>query len=264
MNVLNSQRTQTAGCCLDTGTQSWQSPASSGGQHRWGRPCIRPCWTPDSFLEAPRKNCKGKKDTTLDFTLTIWLLSVFFLAACSHTCCRWACHLRGDCSPGRLPGYWTQQAWNPIGRSGRRCRGSSFPPHTGYTPEPTSLGTPRRRMRRLEDKEREKNINKSFHNLLCIQVQKSYKRKITPTEVVMPNHCCIQYNVAPVMRELNPYILLHTVSVSASFSPIASSSPANVLTVSAFPHTWSAQMLVTPLYASTTAKKMCVVRSIWG
>lgn len=60
MNTSNSQRTQTTGCCLDIGTQRWQSPVSSDGQHRWVRLCIRPCWTPGSFLEAPRMNCKEK------------------------------------------------------------------------------------------------------------------------------------------------------------------------------------------------------------
>lgn len=60
MNVWNSQRTQTAGFCLHTGTQSWQSPVSSDGRRRWATPCTHPCWTPDSFLEAPRKNCEEK------------------------------------------------------------------------------------------------------------------------------------------------------------------------------------------------------------
>lgn len=56
-----SQRTQMAGCCLDTDTRSWQSLVSSNERHRWGRPCTHPCWTPDSFPEAPRKNWKEKK-----------------------------------------------------------------------------------------------------------------------------------------------------------------------------------------------------------
>lgn len=61
VQVCNSQRTQTAGCCLDTGTQSWWSPVSSDGQRRWGTPCTHPGWTPGSFLEAPRKSCTTKR-----------------------------------------------------------------------------------------------------------------------------------------------------------------------------------------------------------
>ncbi len=85
-------------------------------------------------------------------TLAIWFSVVH--VSHSHTCCRSACRLRGDCFPARMPGYWIQEAWNPIDRSGYRCPGSSFLPHTGCTPEPTSPGTPRPRMRRLEDTER--------------------------------------------------------------------------------------------------------------
>lgn len=48
------------------------------------------------------------------------------------------------------------------------------------------------------------------------------------------------------MRELNPYILFHTVSVYVLFLPfhwaVMPHTPANVLTESAFPHTWSGQM----------------------
>lgn len=145
VQVCNSQRTQTAGCCLDTGTQSWRSPVSSDGQRRWGTPCTHPGWTPGSFLEAARKNCTTKR-VKVSHLLS---RSQMYSHSYSQTCCRWACHRCAGCFPATLLGCWNRQAWNPTGRSGCRCRGSSFQLRTGYTPGPTSPGTPRPYMRKL-------------------------------------------------------------------------------------------------------------------
>lgn len=90
-------------------------------------------------------NCRAdKKKTVLRF-----LKNPSFHPS-SQTCCSWARRLRGGHFPARLPGYWIQQAWNPIGQSGRHCQGSSSPPRTGYTAGPTSPGTPRPYRRTLE------------------------------------------------------------------------------------------------------------------
>lgn len=161
MRVCNSQRTQTAGCCQDTGTQSWRSPASSDGRRRWGTPCTHPGWTPGSFLEAPRKNCTTKRVKASHLLPG----SQIHLHSYSQTCCRWACHRRAGCFPATLLGCWNRQAWNTTGRSGCRCRGSSFRQRTGYTPGPTSPGTPRPYMRKLGE-HREEKMKMVLHNLV--------------------------------------------------------------------------------------------------
>lgn len=160
MPVGYSQRIQTAGFYQDTDTQSWQSPVSSSERHKWERLYTHLCWTPDSFLEAPRKNCTKKKKITsvkMRFTDCDKILSFSSL-----TCCMQVGHPCGGHSLGKLPGYWIQQAWYPIGRSGYHCRGSSFLLRTGCTPGQTSPGTPQLCMRMLGDTKKNWAISKSF------------------------------------------------------------------------------------------------------
>lgn len=75
------------------------------------------------------------------------------------------------------------------------------------------------------------------------------------------NHCCIFHNASPLMRELNPYILLHTVSFFALCYPLSrrGSRTCQCSDREAFPHTWSCQWCV--------GKHICVhscIRTTWA
>lgn len=117
-----------------------------------------------------------------------------FLASPPQTCCSWARRLRGGRSPARLPRYWIQQAWNPIGQSGRRCRGSSSPPRTGCTAEPTSPGTPRPYRRTLEHTQTKTQRRRAFCSI--VKVIPSRHGRITPlnTVAVWKVHLYILFN----------------------------------------------------------------------
>lgn len=207
------------------------------------------------------KNCKKKKKILNDEQWTITIQLLVSLASYSHTCYRWACHPRGDWFPGRLPGYWIQEAWKPIGRSGCRCQENSFLLHTGYTPELTSPGTPQPCTRKLRGKAKgtrsnEKKTNITYHKHLYILLQKScLEYKIKWQTNGHADHSSTEYNAAPVIKELNLCILLHTVSVFALFHW------ASVLThcrLFLIPHLHKSYCDVFPCFKAAHVKKMWV------
>lgn len=188
-----------------------------------------------------RNPCRtAKREFFIIFYNSVTIHLLVFLASYSHTCYRWACCLRGDWFPGRLPDYWIQEASNPIGRSGCRCQENSFLRHTGYNPEQTSPGTPQPCTRKLRDKMKgtqsnEKNKNIRFPKSLLLL--KSYiENKTKWQRHSHADSCSSEYNIAPVIKELNLHILLHAVSLHFSTEPVFWQFD----TLSAFPHSsWS-------------------------